>query len=172
MKNTNKLLLLFLITFASIPTAFALYEGSRADLEKFAKTGKCEECNLKNFDLRELIKDLLKEDKDREINLKGSNLEGVDLREAYLPDANLEKTNLRHANLQFTFLVGANLENADLRFANLRGTELSYANVKWTNLKRTIIITKSYDKTCLKNTVLDPAKFFSSRLWRFRNKMY
>ena len=176
MKNTNKLLLLFLITFTSIPTVFALREGSRADLEKFAKTGECEECDLRYFDLRGHIKELLKKDQHLKINLKRSNLEGTDLRKAYLVNANFEDTNLKHAKLQFTFLIKANLERADLRYANLRGSILNDANLRFTNLKGTIIIppnSKPFDfETRFDNTVLDPAKWFISRWWRFRNKRY
>ena len=66
MENTKKLLLLFLITFASIP---AIYGGNKEDLKHFAETGECEGCNLAYEDLREIIMNLRKQDPDIKINL-------------------------------------------------------------------------------------------------------
>ena len=89
-------------------------------------SGSCVFCNLTQEDL------------------KGNDLNGVDLRYATLSGANLSNTNLTGANLKHTDISGANLSNtnltgADLRYsnlpeANLSNTNLSGANLRYANL--------------------------------------
>ena len=78
-------------------------------------------------------------------NLKGANLseaylEKANLREAYLEkanltEANLKKANLREANLSEAHLEKANLKGANLKKANLREANLSEAHLEKANLK-------------------------------------
>ena len=58
-----------------------------------------------------------------------ANLEGANLRAAYLHGANLESAYLRGANLRAAYLRGAYREGAYLRGANLRGARLEGANL-------------------------------------------
>lgn len=66
---------------------------------------------------------------ERETNLAGTLLEGVDLTEADFMSANLRELNLSKANL-----TGANLSWADLRDADLREANLTDANLRLANL--------------------------------------
>ena len=85
------------------------------------------------------------------INLQGSWLNGVDLKEARLEKAvlikaHLQRSDLRRANLQEAELLESHLQDADLRKANLRvanlekaclqGADLRYARLHGTNLFR------------------------------------
>ena len=58
-------------------------------------------------------------------HLKGANLKGANLSEAYL-----EKANLREAYLEKANLTEANLKKANLREANLSEAHLEKANLK------------------------------------------
>ena len=61
--------------------------------------------------------------------LRGANLSGANLSDAYLRGANL-----RGANLSDAYLRGADLRGADLSYANLRGAYLRGANLSGANL--------------------------------------
>ena len=54
-------------------------------------------------------------------DLRGANLQGVDLIETNLQGANLQGANLQEANLRGANLEEANLQEADLTEANLQG---------------------------------------------------
>jgi hypothetical protein len=71
----------------------------------------------------------------RRAYLQGANLIGADLREANLREANLEGANLRRANLIGADLIGANLRGAYLQGANLIGADLREANLREANLE-------------------------------------
>jgi len=68
-------------------------------------------------------------------DLKGANLNRVDLSGTNLNKANLCKADLKGANLNETKLKNADLSEADLDGANLRGADLSEANLRKANLR-------------------------------------
>ena len=68
-------------------------------------------------------------------NLRGAYLSDADLRGAYLSDADLRGANLRGVNLRGADLNGANLSDADLSWAYLRGANLRDANLRGANLR-------------------------------------
>ncbi len=76
------------------------------------------------------------------IDLRGFDLSGVNLENAYLVDAHLENASLFSAHLENSVLVCAHLQNADLSDSNLAGAHLTHAqlnsntlleDVKWGN---------------------------------------
>ncbi len=67
-------------------------------------------------------------------NLSFANLAGANLVMALLYDADLRMADLSSANLERTTLGDANLAGADLSWANLDHTDLDYANLQWANL--------------------------------------
>ena len=67
-------------------------------------------------------------------NLRGVNLRGFDLNGANLSQAYLRKVNLRGANLSKANLRGTNLNGANLRKVNLSQTDLNGANLNGVNL--------------------------------------
>ena len=67
-------------------------------------------------------------------NLSNANLGGADLSNAYLSRADLTYANLSGAKLLGADLGGADLSNADLTYANLSGADLSYANLSGAHL--------------------------------------
>jgi len=90
----------------------------------------------------------------RTVSAEGTraNLEGVDLKDAYLEGANLYRANLRYANLgganlEGAFLYLANLEGANLEGAYLSGANLERANLEGANLEGTILEKKEAKQT-------------------------
>ncbi len=94
------------------------------------------------------------------IDLSGVNLNGIDLKDSWIPSANLSKAYMRGADLQKANLEGADLigthmepnpksgflrflpfigswfhQKSDLRWANLRGADLRWANLQEANLR-------------------------------------
>lgn len=67
--------------------------------------------------------------------LKGANLSGANLEQAFLPDAQLEGAWLREAHLQGAFLSGAHLEQADLSEAQMQGAFLNGAHLQGADLR-------------------------------------
>ena len=88
-------------------------------------------------------------------NLRFACLKDADLRNANLQGANLEGADLRNANLQ-----GANLEGANLEKANLEKADLLSANLKNANLK----FAKLWDVN-LENANLEGANLIRTSLW-------
>lgn len=56
---------------------------------------------------------------EEKIDLRGVNLNGIDLKDTWIP----------HVNLRGAYMRGANLQNADLKGADLRFTDLTDANL-------------------------------------------
>lgn len=78
------------------------------------------------------------------VDLRGANLEGVDLRYAQLEHCSLEGANLngadlRGARLDSTILSEAKLVRANLQHASLNGTIASFANFEGANVSATSI---------------------------------
>ncbi|MEH1777288.1 pentapeptide repeat-containing protein [Nostoc sp.] len=89
----------------SLPTPSTLVTARSESVQQLLSTRKCQGCNLRGADLDKI------------------DLNGVDLSNAILIDADLDETNLSNANLS-----GADLTDADLGKANLTGANLSRAN--------------------------------------------
>jgi len=71
-------------------------------------------------------------------NLKGAQMQYVDLASANFRDANLRNADLRNATLQDADLTGANLSEADLGGANLAKVDLrdsDFRNTKWQKME-------------------------------------
>lgn len=68
------------------------------------------------------------------VDLRRTDLVGVDLSGAYLIEADLELADFFRANLSNAYLWGADLTLADLTMANLRGADLSGAYLNGTHL--------------------------------------
>ena len=67
-------------------------------------------------------------------NIDGADLAHADLRSAILCEANLQKSSLRSANLHMAVLIGANMKRASLQKANLNSANLQGANLQGANL--------------------------------------
>ena len=106
------------------------------DPKKFEVIG-----HQKQFDRAEVLK-LLKDGCKKAIldydlngaNLRGAFLSDANLKGADLSDADLRGANLKGADLSDANLKGADLSDADLRGANLKGADLSDANLKGADL--------------------------------------
>jgi uncharacterized protein YjbI with pentapeptide repeats len=93
------------------------------------------------------------------INLQGFNLKGAylpykEMRNANLKDANLERVVLTFAELQDANLSGANLKKADLSGADLTGANLRGANLENANLKGADISRAILSDAILKGTMM------------------
>jgi hypothetical protein len=75
-----------------------------------------------------------KENPDVKPDLSSANLEGANLKGAYLFDANLDGANLSEANLKGAYLFDANLFKANLKGANLSEADLNGAYLYRTKL--------------------------------------
>lgn len=98
----------------------------------------------------------------REAKLKGMNLDGIDLHEAYLTYANLEGTTFKNAKLKRARFDAANLSNtdfsnADLTWADLQGSVLNEANLQGAYLIEAYLGTTILKKACLDEANLNGA---------------
>lgn len=103
------------------------------------------------------ISSYLKYNVKKRLNLRRTDLRGMDLYMANLEDADLGDADLRGisfkmANLSGSDLSGANLMRADLALANLMQANLKSANLKSANLRRTNLL-----GAYLKDTIFDSA---------------
>lgn len=94
-----------------------------------------------------------------EINLKGSDLSGVILKDAKLPNACLEEANLSLSNLEGTELWGANLQGANLAWANVKHAYLVAAN-----LNKAYLVDANLEKAILREAFLKEANLFEVNL--------
>jgi hypothetical protein len=89
-------------------------------------------------------------------DLRGADLQGVDL-----PEANLQGADLRHANLNRADLSGANFDEADLR-----GTDLIGANLKRAELRDANLDEADFSGANLSEANLNGAKITEANLTR------
>lgn len=99
------------------------------------------ETSLRNFDLRGR-------------NLEDINLSNADLIESNLSDSNLRNTKLSGAKLRNTNFSDADLTNADLRWADLDNSNLTNANISNANLKYAKLSSTNFTGTNLENATL------------------
>ncbi len=82
-------------------------------------------------------------------NLEGTDLSGVDLRQANLEGVNLYRANLQGTNFQGAYLGGACLKEANLQGANLREADLGRANLKGADLTGACLVGADLSKAKL-----------------------
>lgn len=82
------------------------------------------------------IDDLRPNDEFKQVNLRGADLNGIELYHATLTGSDLCGASLHSADLHGTNFSHAELKNADLRSANLRGSNFYQSNLKNANLHR------------------------------------
>lgn len=110
----------------------------------------------------------------RDSNLKGANLQGANLQKADLGWANLQGANLQKANLQGTSLFetksqranfkGAFLRKVDLSYADLRYADLRYADLKGANLRGANLKEADLQRADLQNAFLPTSNLASANL--------
>jgi hypothetical protein len=91
------------------------------------------------------------------VGLSGANLSGANLSRANLIGAHLTRANLSGANLSRAILRGAYLDRADLRGAKLSGANLMEANLMWANLSGASLMGALLQGTVLIGTDLTDA---------------
>ncbi len=126
--NKQSILFFMLVNFMFLATTNLLYsydhfqisllkKGHR-EWNQWRKNNHSVKINLRGADLQKL-------------NLSFMNLWGADLR-----NANLKNAKLVGANISWADLRGADLEGADLRYAFLRESNLKGANLRYTMLRK------------------------------------
>lgn len=110
---------------------------------------------LKLFNLKDLIRKY-----GRHLNLQGADLKGIQL----------EKVNLKNADLSYCQLQGANLKNANLKNvnltqANLEGCNLVEANLFRANMTKTDLRRANLTQAELRETNLNFTFFRGAELW-------
>lgn len=105
-----------------------LLEPPKADtisqnIQTLKKTRACVNCDLRGANLQEM-------------DLSGTNLEGAQLSQANLSQAKLEKAYLIGANLQQANLKEAQMRDARLAYSDLSGSQLNNAELGGANLEQ------------------------------------
>ena len=98
------------------------------------------------------------------INLSGSVLERVDLRQVIFKNANLNGTTITKVDLRGTNLSNASLIDSNLAFSNLTEANLSQANLLRSNLSQAKLISAFLQKAELMKANLNEADLTSSNL--------
>ena len=103
----------------------------------------------------------------RNVNLKGSDLQYANIKEADLQGLNLNGCDLRYADISCSYLEGVKLEDADLEGANfygafLEGVTLYESNITWANFDCARI-----GKTILSKAVLDMSSADYNKFTKF-----
>lgn len=157
-------------------------QGSPEDFKKFWETGDCNNCNLKGFDLRNVIKKY--ENKSKTIyltdsdcsgaNLSNVNLSAANLQHGIFDNANFENSNLekvlagicffRHANMQNTNMRNATLLEANFQEANLTGANLEGANASFANMQNTNMSNTNLKKTTFQRAEINKATSFKKAI--------
>ncbi|MEB3342469.1 pentapeptide repeat-containing protein [Okeania sp.] len=112
--------------------------SSKNSIAKLQETSECQGCHL-----------------------RGANLAGIKLEDAYLRDANLFRANLRGAELK-----GARLQNANLAHAELPGANLSNAKLQEANLNNAKLQGTNLTNSNLANAQLQKASLSGASLFR------
>lgn len=115
-----------------------------------------------------------------EMNLESTNLVGADLEQARLCKANLRSADCYHANFKDAILHQADLSGADIRGVNFEGADLMLANlrdataintsfknahVNQTNIKGANLMTADFDGACVIRIEFNRrAKYFGIRV--------
>ena len=86
-------------------------------------------------------------------NLKGRDLEGINLARTNLAQANMKGSNLRDANLEEVNFEGADLEEVNFVRANLKGANFFKANLSKANFFKANLSKANLSETKLEGTV-------------------
>jgi uncharacterized protein YjbI with pentapeptide repeats len=97
------------------------------------------------------------------------DLSQADIRGSQLQKINLSNTDLKEAKLQYSNLTGANLEKADLNKAKLLETSLQNANLKDINLSGAGLLESNLQFTDLENANLEKAQFNEGTIFNQTN---
>jgi uncharacterized protein YjbI with pentapeptide repeats len=94
-------------------------------------------------------------------DLRGLNLQGINLAEADAMGADLSESNIRNGNLTRAKLSGAQLRDADLSYANVSNADLTEAKLMEAKLCGTDLT-----KTDLREAEMNGADLREAKLWR------
>lgn len=97
------------------------------------------------------------------------DLSKADIRGCQLQKINLSNANLKEAKLQYSNLSGATLENADLGNAKLLETNLQSANLKSTNLSGAGLLESNLQFADLENAKLEGTQFNEGTIFNQTN---
>jgi uncharacterized protein YjbI with pentapeptide repeats len=107
-----------------------------------------------------------------QFDLSGSNLQEINLSNAYLYRVNLEGANISKANLKYAKIINANLKDinlskADCRKAKFYDTNLENANLYMTRFEKAAIASCNFNKANFERTKLKKVYLFSSGITLF-----
>ena len=105
-----------------------------------------------------------KENPDIAPDLADVNLEGINLRFAWLHNADLRNANLRGVRLKYTNLNNANLSGANLRFAKLYRSSLVNANFGFADLRKSNLLQTNLSNASLTNANLSDSSLIRANL--------
>ena len=97
------------------------------------------------------------------------DLSQADIRGSQLQKINLSNTDLKEAKLQYSNLTGATLEKADLSKAKLLETSLQSANLKNTNLSGAGLLESNLQFSDLENANIEGAQFNEGTIFNQTN---
>jgi uncharacterized protein YjbI with pentapeptide repeats len=97
------------------------------------------------------------------------DLSQADIRGSQLQKINLSNTNLKEAKLQYSNLTGATLEKADLNKAKLLETNLQSTNLKDANLSGAGLLESNLQFSDLENANLEGAQFNEGTIFNQTN---
>jgi hypothetical protein len=141
----------FLLILCIVLAGFGVAEFGTGDLSLVTKCDPPKKINCENNDLRGI--DLngvdLQNANFQNADLSGSNLQGADLRRANLKDANLAGAKLQNSAFGLANLRDANLSNADLTGASFIGAVLRRTNFKGAITAGAIFTDAVFDETVM-----------------------
>ena len=113
----------FMLLLFSVSASVNAFAFEEADLNQLTSSNRCPQCNLRGANLNWM-------------DLQGANLSQADLRGAQCVQTNLRNANLSGANLQGANMLAASLEGAVLHGVNFTAANLRAANLRGTDLRR------------------------------------
>jgi len=122
-------------------------------------------CNA--VDAAKLLKRCAKGEREfQQVDLIGTNLEGVNLARANLQQSNVARANLSRTNLEGAKLSCVNLEQTNLAWVNLEGANLKGTNLEGANLKGARFTNANLEEADLEGARLEEARFSGAKLTR------
>lgn len=164
-----KIIALFLVLSSlSISYAQAGARGNPDHFKKFAQTGECTQCDLRDFNLAAAIhifQSNLTYSK-KAIDLEGSNISGASLKKVKLWDANMtgviaEGTDFSEACLENPDFTGANLKKAIFIGTSVKGASFQKANLQETNALGIFLMESNFTEADLSTINLSQADIFN-----------
>ena len=112
----------FMLLLFSISASVNAFAFEEADLSQLKSSNSCSQCDLRGANLNGM-------------DLQRANLSQADLRGAQCVQTNLRNANLSGANLQGANMLAASLEGAVLHEVNFTASNLRAANLRRTDLR-------------------------------------